>query len=91
MRFDWCKANLHTSCEEHKYGHCEICNMARAYQHGYETAQEDMSIDAVEVVRCKDCKHYSVKGRTTQFGFCGYRHAGTDETDYCSRAVRRKE
>ena len=65
--------------------------MARAYQHGYETAQEDMSIDAVEVVRCKDCKHYSVKGRTTQFGFCGYRHAGTDETDYCSRAVRRKE
>ena len=49
------------------------------------------TIDAVEVVRCKDCKHYSVKGKTTQFGFCGYRHAGTDETDYCSRAVRRKE
>lgn len=47
--------------------------------------------DAVEMVRCKDCKHYSVKGKTTQFGFCGYRHAGTDETDYCSRAVRRKE
>lgn len=49
------------------------------------------TIDAVEVVRCKDCKHYSVKGKTTQFGFCGYRHAGTDETDYCSKAVRRKE
>ena len=48
-----------------------------------------LSADAVEVVRCKDCKHYSVKGRTTQFGFCGYRHAGTDETDFCSRAVRR--
>ena len=51
---------------------------------------EAPTIDAVEVVRCKDCKHYSVKGRTTQFGFCGYRHAGTDETDYCSRAVRRE-
>lgn len=49
------------------------------------------TIDAVEVVRCKDCKHYSVMGETTQFGFCKYRHAGTDETDYCSRAVRRKE
>lgn len=49
------------------------------------------TIDAVDVVRCKDCKHYSVKGKTTQFGFCGYRHTGTDETDYCSRAVRRKE
>lgn len=90
MRFDYCKANLHTSCEEHKYDHCEMCNIARAYQHGYETAQEDMPKDAVEVVRCKDCKYYSVKGRTTQFGFCGYRHAGTDETDYCSRAVRRE-
>lgn len=43
MRFDYCKANLHTACEEHKYDHCEMCNMARAYQHGYETAQEDMS------------------------------------------------
>ena len=48
-------------------------------------------IDDVEiVVRCKDCKHYSVMGRTTQFGFCGYRHAGTDETNYCSRGVRRE-
>lgn len=42
MRFDWCKANLHTSCEEHKYDHCEMCNIARAYVHGYETAKEDM-------------------------------------------------
>lgn len=43
MRFDWCKANLHTACEEHKYDHCEMCNIARAYQHGYEIGQEDMS------------------------------------------------
>ena len=57
---------------------CPVCGFV-----GYEK-------DAVEVVRCKDCKHYSVKGKTTQFGFCGYRHAGTDETDYCSRAVRRE-
>ena len=42
MRFDWCKANLHTACEEHKYDHCEMCNIARSYQHGYETGQEDM-------------------------------------------------
>lgn len=43
MRFDWCKANLHIPCEEHKYDHCEMCNIARAYQHGYEIGQEDMS------------------------------------------------
>ena len=59
-------------------------------QHAWEALAYAPTIDAVEVVRCKDCKHYSVKGRTTQFGFCGYRHAGTDETDYCSRAVRRE-
>lgn len=56
----------------------------------FHEIDEAPTIDAVEVVRCKDCKHYSVKGKTTQFGFCGYRHAGTDETDYCSRAVRRE-
>ena len=55
------------------------------------TIDHEPTIDAVKIVRCKDCKHYSVKGKTTQFGFCGYRYAGTDETDYCSRAVRRKE
>ena len=43
MRFDYCKANLNTACEEYKYDHCEMCNIARTYQHGYETAQEDMS------------------------------------------------
>ena len=43
-------------------------------------------VDVIKVVRCKDCKHYFV-----QFGFCGYRYAGTDETDYCSRAERRED
>lgn len=58
---------------------CPVCGFV-----GYEE-------DAGEIVRCKDCKHYSVKGKTTQFGFCGYRHAGTDETDYCSRGERRED
>jgi len=43
MRFDYCKAKLHTACGEYKHDHCEMCNIARAYQHGCETAQEDMS------------------------------------------------
>lgn len=43
MKFDWCETNLNIGCGEYKYDHCEVCNIARAYQHGYETAQEDMS------------------------------------------------
>ena len=92
MRFDWCKANLYTSCEEHKYDHCEMCNMARAYQHGYETAQEDMSKDAVEVVRCKDCKASRVYGKTTQWLACESVMEGqaTDPDGYCYLGERRE-
>lgn len=36
-------------------------------------------VDAVEVVRCKDCKHYSVEGETTQFGWCNALEMPTDE------------
>lgn len=45
--------------------------------------------DAVEVVRCKDCKHYSVEGETTRFGWCGYWNKPTDEMRYCSDGERR--
>ncbi len=93
MRFDWCKENLHTSCEEHKYDHCEMCNMARAYQHGYETAREDMSIDAIEVVRCKDCKHHEKFLFDDSKVLCWVHDTDivVSPTDYCSFAERREE
>ena len=47
-------------------------------------------VDVIKVVRCKDCKHYSVEGKTTQFGWCNALEMPIDETDYCSRAVRRE-
>ena len=43
MRFNWCKTNLHPTCYDYAQDHCDGCNIARAYQHGYETGQEDMS------------------------------------------------
>ena len=46
------------------------------------------TIDAVEVVRCKECKHYSVEGETTRFGWCGYWNKPTDEMRYCSDGER---
>lgn len=47
------------------------------------------TIDAAEVVRCKDCKHYIVEGITTQYGWCHeYKHS-VDEDDFCSDGERR--
>lgn len=45
-------------------------------------------IDAVEVVRCKDCKHYSVEGKTTQFGWCNALEMPTDEQRFCADGER---
>lgn len=45
----------------------------------------------VQVVRCKDCKHYIVEGITTQYGWCHeYKHS-VNEDDYCSYGERREE
>lgn len=49
MKFDWCETNLNIGCGEYKYDHCEMCNIARAYQHGYEIAKEDaQTLDMVK-------------------------------------------
>lgn len=52
------------------------------------------TIDAVPVVRCKDCKHFSpceeVDG-VSWTGFCNYGEFHTDEGDFCSRGERRTD
>ena len=48
---------------------------------------EAPTIDAVEVVRCKDCYH--AEDDTTHL-FCVYFHNKVYEDDYCSNAVERK-
>lgn len=42
-------------------------------------------VDAVEVIRCKDCK-WHIKG-----GFCDLYFADRAADEYCSRAERREE
>lgn len=55
------------------------------------------TIDAVEVVRCKDCKYHTNAWNTSNKSCCGYctklgavSYYGVDETDYCSFAERRE-
>lgn len=49
---------------------------------------ESPTIDAVEVVRCKDCYH--AEDDITHM-FCVYFHHKVYEDDYCSNAVKRRE
>lgn len=46
--------------------------------------------DMVAVIRCKDCKHYSVEGETTQFGWCNALEMPTDEQRFCSDGERKE-
>jgi hypothetical protein len=45
------------------------------------------TIDAVEVVRCKDCKHKYVSGNgTTQYYVCDFMDAQYEENGFCHHA-----
>lgn len=52
------------------------------------------TIDAVEVVRCKDCKWFEpceeIEGESWT-GYCTYGEFHTDEMDFCSRGERKEE
>lgn len=46
---------------------------------------EDCStIDAVPVVRCKDCKHYNTIGCSKDFGWCESMDRGVSDNFYCA-------
>ncbi len=42
------------------------------------------TIDAVPVVRCKDCKHYNTIGCSKGFGWCENIDRGTSDNFYCA-------
>ena len=63
---------------------------------GYEGIREDVkrifenapTVDAVEVVRCKDCRHWTM-GYCNHFAYYDYEPM-TNEDDYCSYGERRE-
>ena len=50
-----------------------------------EAIDDSPTIDAVEVVRCKDCKNCDFAGG---YAYCLLRECGTDENGYCSDGER---
>ena len=48
------------------------------------------TIDAVQVVRCKDCKRFVTMEGGIKISFCNEYGGEVTESDYCSRAKRRE-
>ena len=42
------------------------------------------TIDAVETVRCKECKHRYMDGEVTHYYWCRLHDRPVDDTDYCA-------
>ena len=49
-----------------------------------ESNSMKLTIDAVPVVRCKDCKHYNTIGCSKGFGWCENIDRGTSDNFYCA-------
>lgn len=60
-----------------------------AYNDGIDEAwskiEKAPTVDAVEVVRCKDCRHQTEKG------WCCFHSSCVERYDYCSRGERRDD
>ena len=78
-----------------RYGKDLLCELMTDYhKHILQAIDNSPTIDAVPVVRCKDCKHFvqckEVEG-VSWTGFCNYGEFHTDEEDFCSRGERRSD
>lgn len=49
------------------------------------------TIDAVPVIRCKDCKYYQHGKNADDWLWCMMNHHYTDEEKYCAWAERKEE
>ena len=57
----------------------------------WKRIKEQPTIDAVEVVRCKDCKHRYMDGEVTHYYWCRLHDRPVDDTDYCAWGEERSE
>jgi len=72
-----------------------------AFQCGWNDALKSVAqfaptVDAVEVVRCKDCRYWDAFPTASATPYmhecsCRYPHRGTSANDYCSWAERRED
>ena len=53
--------------------------------------EEQPAVDAVEVIRCKDCKHWNMVDLHFHKNICSKVMRPCDESNFCSWAERRQE
>jgi hypothetical protein len=65
---------------------CNVLNIVEDF------VKKSLAVDAVEVVRCKDCNYYKkVKGAVGGWCDCELTPFDMDPDDFCSRGERRSE
>ena len=76
----------------------DLPNCYNGYSDTYDKAtivdmiDDAPTVDAVPVIRCKDCKYYQHKSLTDdEWNWCMQWHNYTDENVYCSLAERKEE
>ena len=55
-----------------------------------QAIEESPTIDAVPVVRCKDCKHYDTTGCLKGFGWCESMNRDAFDDFYCANGKQLK-
>ena len=63
-------------------GNCNICELWS--EEGCRVILNAPTVDAVEVVRCKECARYNTKGCADGFGWCEAWEQGRMDNDFCS-------
>lgn len=61
---------------------------AEAFQRMIKDAQ---TIDAVQVIRCKDCIHRYATGDVTKYYVCDFMDAQYEDNGYCHHGEREEE
>lgn len=75
-----------------KQGEKQLDSLAEGYTEAAHIIKYiSLTVDAVPVVRCRECRYYAASGATTSFCI----HPGgmkfTSDSDYCSRGQRRDQ
>ena len=77
-------------CYEIGEAPCRACDIGDTIDYFLD---EDISptIDAVQVVRCKDCKHWAEYSQLEGTGFCPYHDGNTKYDWFCADGERRTD
>ena len=79
-----------------RQGETYLDNLAEGFAEAHIVIRSMPSVDAVNVVRCKDCKHCCTidtrkKGERSKLYYCRYRRLIMKDCDFCSEGERRTE